>query len=307
MKINRQEPPRFIGAGSITLLLLFAIAGAAFAYTIPSHGLLSASGSISSASYQSFSGVQATSGTAASASYSTNMGLVFTIPALTPVPTPTPTPTPSIDTTPPVISSFQFDGTTIVANDYVKGGAAITADITDASSLIDLAASSIALDSQSTAFSALANTSSYVSTDGKLTYKLPALSDGEHTFAVTAQDSSGNLAIRSVIFNVSAAGASIAGEVLNYPNPFNPGTGATEIGYQLTQDSQIDIYIYSVLGQRIWKRSYAAGVEGGKAGYNKVSWDGWSDFNVMVANDIYLCRIISNGKVIGKCKIAVLK
>lgn len=96
--------------------------------------------------------------------------------------------------------------------------------------------------------------------------------------------------------------------VLNVPNPFNPGIGQrTEICYQLGQDAEVTIYIFNTNNQLIKKISCSAGSTGGQEGYNKVTWDGISDFAEVVANDIYFARVVSGGKQLGKCKIAVIK
>ena len=98
------------------------------------------------------------------------------------------------------------------------------------------------------------------------------------------------------------------GVVLNYPNPFNPAVGEeTEIEYQLTRDADVTIYIFNTIGQLIKKIDCASGATGGTAGYNKVAWNGYSDFAEIVGNDVYLVRVVSGGSVIGKNKIAVLK
>ncbi|MFH1617488.1 MAG: hypothetical protein ABIB65_02805 [Candidatus Margulisiibacteriota bacterium] len=110
-----------------------------------------------------------------------------------------------------------------------------------------------------------------------------------------------------LVLTTASYAASINGLVLNNPNPFNPAVEITEIGYDLSEGATVDLYIFNLYGQRIFKKTYPEGSVGGSAGYNKVSWDGISDFGYLVPNDIYLCRLVSRGKVIGKCKIAVLR
>lgn len=206
----------------------------------------------------------------------------------------------------PTISNIQFDGKTVISGDYVSANPTITATITDDSSGIDTSRSAVELDSEFIYLSALPAGSTY--SNGSLSYK-PALSAGTHTIRFHAYDAVGNIATsESLSFRTDGGEAKISGAVLNYPNPFNPATGqTTEINYELNVNADIVIYIYDLIGRPIKKITCPSGTEGGHAGYNRVTWNGWSDFNEIVANEVYIARITQGGKQIGKCKIAVLK
>jgi hypothetical protein len=70
----------------------------------------------------------------------------------------------------------------------------------------------------------------------------------------------------------------------NYPNPFN---FVTIIDFDLPKNSDVDIMIYNVLGQRVKTladKKYSAGSY-------KILWDGRDEYNHPVASGIYLCRI----------------
>jgi hypothetical protein len=96
--------------------------------------------------------------------------------------------------------------------------------------------------------------------------------------------------------------------VLNYPNPFNPAAGqTTSIEYTLGENTDITIYIFNPINHLIKKISCPKGATGGSSDYNQVPWDGYTDFNELAANDVYIARVISGGKQLGKCKIVVLK
>lgn len=207
---------------------------------------------------------------------------------------------------PPTISGLQFDGKTILNNDYVAANPTITATITDDSSGIDTALSAIELDSSFVYLASLPSGSSY--TSGALTFK-PALASGTHSIKFHAADLAGNWTTSEVVgFKVGSGDVQIAGAALNYPNPFNPASGqTTEINYELNVNADIVIYIYDLIGRPIKKITCPSGTEGGKAGYNRVIWNGWSDFNEIVSNDVYIARVTQGGRQIGKCKIAVLK
>ncbi|MFH0887183.1 MAG: hypothetical protein V1843_03345, partial [bacterium] len=52
--------------------------------------------------------------------------------------------------------------------------------------------------------------------------------------------------------------------------------------------ADVSIYIYSITGDLIWKRSYTGGTAGGSVTYNTVAWDGKNDAGQMVANGMYV-------------------
>jgi hypothetical protein len=70
----------------------------------------------------------------------------------------------------------------------------------------------------------------------------------------------------------------------NHPNPFNP---ETQIRYALPRDSEVKLFIYNVLGQRI--RTLVA--EHQTAGYREIVWDGRNDAGDGVASGIYFYRL----------------
>ncbi|HCJ66500.1 MAG TPA: hypothetical protein DHV62_04045, partial [Elusimicrobia bacterium] len=82
-------------------------------------------------------------------------------------------------------------------------------------------------------------------------------------------------------------------QVANYPNPFNPTKGEkkTRIEYYLTEDSNVTIRIYNLVGDLVWTKENAAGV-GTPEGYRNIEfWDGKNDAGMIVANGVYLCLI----------------
>ncbi|KAF0134935.1 MAG: hypothetical protein FD145_316 [Candidatus Saganbacteria bacterium] len=112
-----------------------------------------------------------------------------------------------------------------------------------------------------------------------------------------------------LIFSLCAIGhAKVVGLALNYKNPFNPSIGeTTKIMYTLDQSSGVTIYIFNLVGKCIKKINCPAGGQGARLGFNEVEWDGYSDTKELMGNDSYIACLISEGKVIAKCKIAILK
>ncbi len=142
----------------------------------------------------------------------------------------------------------------------------------------------------------------------KLSHRVAAaLSQGKHIVSSEACDTEGDISSFEVSLLVAAASADteITGPLLNYPNPFDPKTG-TYISYNLNKDANIEIIIFSVTGNLICKKSYAASSLGGSAGYNEVFWDAKTSDGQLVGNGLYLYLIASNGKVISKGKMTAV-
>ncbi|MFH1347642.1 MAG: T9SS type A sorting domain-containing protein [Candidatus Margulisiibacteriota bacterium] len=97
----------------------------------------------------------------------------------------------------------------------------------------------------------------------------------------------------------------LAVTVINYPNPFNPLGGETS-SIECTTDttSNAFLYIYDMGGRQILRKAF--NLQAGSTP-NSTSWNGYSDYNELVGNGIYLYMIISNSmERIGKGKIWVI-
>jgi hypothetical protein len=95
----------------------------------------------------------------------------------------------------------------------------------------------------------------------------------------------------------SAAGAVVPTEFAldqNYPNPFNP---ATNISFSLSQEDNVDLSVYNILGHRVI--TLVSGLQ--PAGRYTVTWDGRDSRGNSVATGIYFSRlIVSNRKATRK-------
>lgn len=138
-----------------------------------------------------------------------------------------------------------------------------------------------------------------------------ALADGTHGLTIEAWDISGKISTFEIypLYVQTSSVLTIQGMPLNYPNPYNPNAGLTTIGYVLSKPANISLRIFDIAGNLVAKKDFAANEEGGKAGYNQVSWDGKTEGGAIVGNGIYIYVLIADGEVIpnGKGKITVFK
>jgi hypothetical protein len=86
----------------------------------------------------------------------------------------------------------------------------------------------------------------------------------------------------------------------NYPNPFNP---TTIISFQTSKESNVQLEIYNLLGQRI---KTLVNSRLGAATYS-ILWDGTTSAGVPVSTGIYFYRLIADGNLIGTKKMLLTK
>jgi hypothetical protein len=96
----------------------------------------------------------------------------------------------------------------------------------------------------------------------------------------------------------------LAVSVINYPNPFNPKGGEiTTIECTADTTSEAFLYIYDLSARLLVRRNF--NLTGSST--NRTAWNGYSDYNQLVGNGIYLYQIIDKGrKRIGRGKIWVI-
>ena len=91
-------------------------------------------------------------------------------------------------------------------------------------------------------------------------------------------------------------------------NPFNPKEGPAEIAYILEQDTDVELTVYTLTGEKVYEKMMRAGTNGGVEGQNYVDWDGTNDEGKMVLNGVYIFVFkpdYSDESV--KIKVAVMK
>jgi hypothetical protein len=103
---------------------------------------------------------------------------------------------------------------------------------------------------------------------------------------------------------VQSVPLTITGRPLNYPNPFQLGTG-TSICYILTNQADIQIRFYSMFGYLLAIKNCSSVEAGGMAGYNEVPISRDTFAGNDLSAGIYFYVIMGEGKVLGKGKMAV--
>jgi hypothetical protein len=94
-----------------------------------------------------------------------------------------------------------------------------------------------------------------------------------------------------------------------FPNPFSLSSGA-ELGYELPRDMDIELRIYNMMGNQVYRAEYPAGTNGGlgrgvnRNVYNRIPFN-QSTFSAPLSSGIYFFVLMSDGKVECKGKFAI--
>lgn len=99
--------------------------------------------------------------------------------------------------------------------------------------------------------------------------------------------------------------AEVIGKALFYPNPARQADLA-KLGYQLSKNMDIELQMYDMMANRIFKSTFPAGTNGGKSGYNKLTLNLDSFSGYALSAGVYFYLIMHDGKVLAKGKVAVI-
>jgi len=187
-----------------------------------------------------------------------------------------------VDNTPPVIQDVLP-----VEGDFVSAEPTITATLTDNLSGIDEDSILLKLNGNE-----VNPAPSFDPNTGKMTWTAQdPLPDGTYEVTLDVKDKAGNAAEQARTSFTVQTELAIA-QVLNYPNPCSSGTTFT---YNLSQEAQVRIEIYTLAGELI----KVIGPASGQVGYNEQYWDGTDDHGFPLDNGVYIYRIVAeaDGKV----------
>lgn len=125
--------------------------------------------------------------------------------------------------------------------------------------------------------------------------------NGKHTIYVQISDKIGNKSIPfETEFEIDESFMPKIYRIYqNYPNPFN---AETTIKYQIPHSGNVEVVVYSILGQKIKTivNEYQS------AGFYSVKWDGTNDLDVITSSGIYIC-ILKSGDFKDSFKMILLK
>jgi len=123
------------------------------------------------------------------------------------------------------------------------------------------------------------------------------------------RNSSGVLNLRSHCPVVTQK--NLKGSFGNYPNPFgSPGRQITHFIYYLPRDTDIELKIYTLIGELVWSRSYTRNQSQGRKGLhhkNEIIWNGNNLRGNKVLNGVYIARIQMSYGESAITKVAVIK
>ena len=82
------------------------------------------------------------------------------------------------------------------------------------------------------------------------------------------------------------------GNIVVFPNPFGFNQDRAKITYYLRAAAPMTVTIYDTFGNEITNWKFGTGLEGARAGVNRIYWDGRNRSGRRVANGIYVVQVI---------------
>jgi len=128
---------------------------------------------------------------------------------------------------------------------------------------------------------------SYVS--GKLSYNLENLGPGEHILLLQAWDNLNNPTRQEIRFRIAEGTGLVLQDVVNYPNPFAGETNFTFQAQGISPGAEVRIKIYTVTGREI---RTLEGLSRPQPGFNFYPWDGRDEDGDVLANGVYVYKVI---------------
>lgn len=108
--------------------------------------------------------------------------------------------------------------------------------------------------------------------------------------------------------------SSLKATFLNYPNPFGSKEyDKTIFSYYLKKDADIELSIYSLIGELVWKQHFSASDPQGKAGMHDtgnlrpIFWDAINGNGHRVINGVYIALFLTNYGETATTKTAIIK
>ena len=110
------------------------------------------------------------------------------------------------------------------------------------------------------------------------------------SFSVQAWDNANNPSVVQINLTIVGLDKFELKNVLNYPNPFYENTQFT---FELTQDGEVIIDVYTLGGLKV--KSFPSGFY--NQGYGIIHWDGRDDFGQLLSNGVYLYQVKAQNSI----------
>ncbi len=125
--------------------------------------------------------------------------------------------------------------------------------------------------------------------EGELLYHLEDLDPGEHKLKLQAWDNLNNPSVVETGFRVVESEGLVLKDVVNYPNPFSDKTNFTFQVHGTNLSAGVRIKIYTITGRLVRSMDNLIPPSDG---FNYYPWDGRDDDGDIIANGVYLYKII---------------
>ncbi len=109
--------------------------------------------------------------------------------------------------------------------------------------------------------------------------------------------------VRSTI-QTAETGVLLTSVPLVFPNPMRISQGGT-IGYRLSRNVQVEMRIFDMRGNQVFRGEYSPGEVGGLEGYNRLVINRFTFSDHDLSSGVYFIVLIAEGRVIGKTKMVV--
>lgn len=121
---------------------------------------------------------------------------------------------------------------------------------------------------------------------GKISYRMPNLSDGEYVLTLKVWDIYNNSGVAQIKFNVNGSDRMVLENPSCAPNPFNDQTYFSFGHNQIGNDMEVQICVYDVMGRRV--AILHETVAGTSARTNPIPWDGCSSGGSKLPAGVYV-------------------
>ena len=132
---------------------------------------------------------------------------------------------------------------------------------------------------------------------GEIDYPLSLVESDELFITVEAWDNANNSTQESIKLNLLTSSGLTLNNVFNYPNPFSLNTQFT---FDVSEDSEIEIKIYTLNGVLVNKIEPLDYFQTSFNGFGIIDWDGIDEFGDNIANGVYLYELEATSTVSGK-------